>query len=657
MRSSLSCDHCRKAKIKCVNEGTAPCQKCLKLGNSGCELSRPQARSAKKIAARAQRATPELTPRADHVSTVASTPDVTRQDPIRPPRPSPSLSRRTVSSWGQEPVDEHLARLPIGVVLKALNIFTAKFPELRILQPSAFVKEYQSGRSRESKVLLATILAITRKQSSICSGEWLHRLRSSDCYASYAWSVLSNLILLPPNVQVVQALLILTLYEWGVREFHKAWMHCGMAIRIMQSLHSSRISPHALDISQNNDMDELAVVVETRTYWACFIMDCTINSGTYNPRMLPMPEMQKLKVPRPPNFFDFAFGSDGASLSQNLTANHSDPSGNLDLAQSFETIVLGFDIYAQAMAFVFNNGRCAPGMCAPENCPWVPGSLWSNCRNRLEEWRGSQHHRLHYPRHSVAVHMTLGHGESFIYLNMLYYLSTIMLHREYFPFLPTAESTPQGPIHPPLLEAEAPPGWWEDSAKELYGAAEQIACLLQEASECGIPLMTPFSGFCAFTACFLNLYIFRFPKMNLGRSPRAEQLMNWGLEYLEEFQNAWELAGGWIKTIQNSSLLYKSATEDSGRFRGRSRADFETLHQSIHEYRIVDRSDLHLQQIRRADRNSSRENENDERVGREQAQVPIGMNPAGNPAFLDPFPNWWSMLQEVEFAEISSMMN
>ncbi|KAM6507963.1 hypothetical protein FSOLCH5_013163 [Fusarium solani] len=368
-------------------------------------------------------------------------------------------------------------------------------------------------------------------------------------------------------------------------------MHCGMAIRIMQSLHSSRISPHALDISQNNDMDELAVVVETRTYWACFIMDCTINSGTYNPRMLPMPEMQKLKVPRPPNFFDFAFGSDGASLSQNLTANHSDPSGNLDLAQSFETIVLGFDIYAQAMAFVFNNGR------------------------------------------------------------------TIMLHREYFPFLPTAESTPQGPIHPPLLEAEAPPGWWEDSAKELYGAAEQITCLLQEASECGIPLMTPFSGFCAFTACFLNLYIFRFPKMNLGRSPRAEQLMNWGLEYLEEFQNAWELAGGWIKTIQNSSLLYKSATEDSGRFRGRSRADFETLHQSIHEYRIVDRSDLHLQQIRRADRNSSRDIENDDRVGREQAQVPMGLNPTGNPAFLDPFPNWWSMLQEVEFAEISSMMN
>jgi hypothetical protein len=121
-----------------------------------------------------------------------------------------------------------------------------------------------------------------------------------------------------------------------------------------------------------------------------------------------------------------------------------------------------------------------------------------------------------------------------------------MLHREYFPFLPTADLTPRGPVDPPLLEAEAPPGWWGESARELFNAAEQIASLLQEASECGIPLMTPFSGFCAFTACFLNLYVFRFPRMNLNRSSKAEQLMNWGLEYLEEFQNAWELAGGWV---------------------------------------------------------------------------------------------------------------
>ncbi|KAF5628857.1 transcriptional regulatory [Fusarium sp. NRRL 52700] len=585
MRSSLSCEHCRKAKVKCVHTGSAPCQRCQRLGTSGCEITRPIVRSAKKAVRRAQNEA-SLTPR-DDVSVISSTAGFQ-------PLPSPVSSRQTTSYHTSDTVDEHLARLPIGIILKALNIFTAKFPELRILQASAFIKEYQTARSKESKALLATILAITRKQCSIVTGDWLRSLKSSECYASYAWSNLSDAILQPPKVQVVQALLILTLYEWGVREYHKAWMHCGIAIRIMQSLHSSRVSPHPLDMSQNNDTDVMAIAVEARTYWACFIMDCTINSGTYNPRMLPMSEMHKLKVPRPLNYTDFAFGFDAASLDHICTG---DLSG---LAQSFETIATGFDIYAQAMSFVFNNGRCAPGMCAPENCP------------------------------------------------------TIMLHREYFPFLPTADLTPRGPVDPPLLEAEAPPGWWDESARELFNAAEQIASLLQEASECGIPLMTPFSGFCAFTACFLNLYVFRFPRMNLNRSSKAEQLMNWGLEYLEEFQNAWELAGGWIKTIQNSSLLYKRATEDAGRYRGRSRADFETLHQSIHEYRIVDRSDQHLQQISHADRNTARR---EEEAVASQVHVASNMGAVVNASVLDPFPNWWSMLQEVEFTDVGNLWN
>ncbi|KAF4455594.1 putative transcriptional regulatory protein PB1A11.04c [Fusarium austroafricanum] len=602
MRSSLSCEHCRKAKVKCVHTGSAPCQRCQRLGTSGCEITRPLVRSAKKAARRSQVESLTLSPRDDDVSVISGTPGF--QTPAFQPIPSPISSRHTTSYHAPETVDDHLSRLPIGTILKALNIFTAKFPELRILQADAFIKEYQTIRSRESKALLATILAITRKQCSIVTGDWLRSLKSSECYASYAWSALSDAILQPPKVQVVQALLILTLYEWGVREYHKAWMHCGIAIRIMQSLHSSRVSPHPLDASQNNDMDVMAIAVEARTYWACFIMDCTINSGTYNPRMLPMSEMHKLKVPRPLNYTDFAFGFDGASLGHICTG---DLSG---LAQSFETIATGFDIYAQAMSFVFNNGRCAPG-----------------------------------EKRTFATNEKKG---------VLTLISTIMLHREYFPFLPTADLTPRGPVDPPLLEAEAPPGWWDESARELFSAAEQIACLLQEASECGIPLMTPFSGFCAFTACFLNLYVFRFPRMNLGRSSRAEQLMNWGLEYLEEFQNAWELAGGWIKTIQNSSLLYKRATEDAGRYRGRSRADFETLHQSIHEYRIVDRSDQHLQQISHADRNSlRREDESEVR----QAQAATGLSAAINASVPDPFPNWWSMLQEVEFTDVGNLWN
>ena len=66
--------------------------------------------------------------------------------------------------------------------------------------------------------------------------------------------------------------------------------------------------------------------------------------------------------------------------------------------------------------------RRAPGMCAAENCPWVGASPWGCMRKQLETWRASQPRKMIYPEIPVAVHMTLGYGETFVYLNLLYYV-------------------------------------------------------------------------------------------------------------------------------------------------------------------------------------------------------------------------------------------
>jgi hypothetical protein len=134
--------------------------------------------------------------------------------------------------------------------------------------------------------------------------------------------------------------------------------------------------------------------------------------------------------------------------------------------------------------------------------------------------------------------------------------SNLMLHREYTPFLPTRESVPVGPVDPPRLEAPAPAGWWENSSAELFDAGEKIAMLLHEASECGVHLMTPFAGFCAFSAGYVLGYVYRFPKMNLGRSPRAEEYMNMCLNYLEEFRHVWPIADGWVRSISAQGRNY-----------------------------------------------------------------------------------------------------
>lgn len=212
------------------------------------------------------------------------------------------------------------------------------------------------------------------------------------------------------------------------------WLICadeyglGIAIRIMQALHSQRVSPYPLDpASERDNRDAVTVAIETRTYWACFIMDCMVNSGTYNPPMLPMSEMHKLKIARPLSAVEFAFGPEPPPSIIGGIVSSSSPAGVLDITRSFEILVGGFEIWAKVMEFIFNDGRKAPGMCAPHNCPWVPGSPWSMSWNQLKAWRAGQHRNLHYPSTSVAVHMTLGYGETFVYLNLLYYVRWVSL--------------------------------------------------------------------------------------------------------------------------------------------------------------------------------------------------------------------------------------
>ncbi|KAL0936267.1 fungal specific transcription factor [Colletotrichum truncatum] len=666
MRSSLSCEFCRRSKIKCVNSGSPPCRKCEKSGRDDCQLTRPQVNATGRASKRPRRADDgfDASLRSSceqdgesqqvHVSASQS------RGPATPSRGSADPECRV----GKDEMDRHLQSIPRDLVFIALEAFWRKFPELRIIHPSSFMQAFKSTCPKESKALLATVLAMTKTQNPDSDRLRTQILYPSERYAAYASEVLAACILQPPDVNVIQALLILTLFEWGTRDFHKAWMHCGIAIRMMQLLHSSRVAPFPLEIPHRSEHNELTTAIETRTFWACFVMDCMVSSGTYNPRVLPKQEMAKLNVPRPPTSTEFALGSGSVGQTEDseniLTPGGSKTSVYLDLDQSFGIMAAGFDIYSDVMAFVFNDGRRAPGMCSPENCPWVPTSPVACWRRRLEEWRAKQHHRLHYPENSVVAHATLGYGESFVYLNLLYYQSIMMLQREYFPFLPGLEASPQGPIDPPLLEAEAPPGWWEESSRELFGAAEHLGSILQEASECGVAVMTPFAGFCAFSSCYINLYGFRFPRITLGYAPRAEELMNTSIEYLKRFREVWDLGDGWLKTIQNGSLMYQRVISNNHRYRGLSRFNFNVLHQSVHEFRVVDRSAQHLEEINNAERSSIGTVEGDGLVDKQQPSVgglsaQALIDPSGNMDDQGLWPNWWSMLEEVNTQEIFTL--
>lgn len=124
-------------------------------------------------------------------------------------------------------VESHLTGLSTDLVLKSLNVFVNKYPELAILHLPSFAKKHQSQDSKEIKTLLAALLAITRSHPLLITFPWESSLLPKERYAEYARERLSKSSFETPRLEVAQALLIMTVYEWGTREFHRAWIYCG----------------------------------------------------------------------------------------------------------------------------------------------------------------------------------------------------------------------------------------------------------------------------------------------------------------------------------------------------------------------------------------------------------------------------------------------
>lgn len=212
-----------KAKVKCAHNGFAPCKRCNKIGNEDCLLVWP-------TASKGGHSAKERAPSSNQING----PSPANTGPV--PEPHPSLPVPETSGRIRSPrcnddemfdVDFELQRLPLGAVMSVMDAFGSNFSELRMLHPVLFQKYFAAERSEESKALLAALLSVTWQMSPPARNANTNTTISCGQYAVYASRRLSVHMLQHPDVRTVQALLILTIYEWGTGAFQEAWMHHG----------------------------------------------------------------------------------------------------------------------------------------------------------------------------------------------------------------------------------------------------------------------------------------------------------------------------------------------------------------------------------------------------------------------------------------------
>lgn len=177
----------RRSKIKCVHAGSAPCRKCERSGIAGCSLSRPGATSRALPANRAQLPRHSTSPRQ---------PSEQQADPTNV-TPDPLVANVTTAYESHhcdkmQRVSEYLTNLSSGIIVRIMNAFTCKFPELGMLHPSSFLKEFQISFSTEGKALLAAILAAIGSHLSVNGLSSSHQLLPEKQYASFARVIIAD---------------------------------------------------------------------------------------------------------------------------------------------------------------------------------------------------------------------------------------------------------------------------------------------------------------------------------------------------------------------------------------------------------------------------------------------------------------------------------
>ncbi|KAL2866135.1 Zn(II)2Cys6 transcription factor [Aspergillus lucknowensis] len=528
VRTTIACARCRSSKVKCIHDGAPPCRGCVRAGKTEpglCILSRPEVKKSGSQSLRAPR------------QSYRSRGDGTREAVAAPPA-SPPSPRQTRS-----PSD----------VLQTATLFMHKFPELGFLHKPTFSRDLKKARgspAQSGAELLGA--ALTALCSPLTQSQ---RIQPGDQIS------LSE----PPHLYAVQCLLVKSMVEWGQGNVHLAWMYSGAAIRMMQFLNTA---------AAKSPSDGLMLEIHNRTLWSCFIMDRLVFSGVHQPLCLPL---DSLGTHWPVSEADYAFGHAGV---MHYPVSEPFP---MTMNNSYAILVQGFDLWTQAHHWVVSGGRRRKDMLLEANHPWKETSLWMKMRSQLQGWREAQDPRLLYPTNPASICASLGKGEIFGYINLIYYVSILFLNREYIPFLPKTAATPSGPVDPPLLPASSPEGWWETRAQELFGAASYITNILADLSDEGAALDTPFAAFCNFSAATMNVYVSCFPSMNLDRSSDMAGILEKNLAYLDRIRGIWPIGQGWWTTIERTRALYGRHSRDPHKYCGKTRDDFISLEASMHD--------------------------------------------------------------------------
>ncbi|KKZ60117.1 hypothetical protein EMCG_05142 [[Emmonsia] crescens] len=647
MRSSIACSRCRRSKIKCVNAGIdTTCRACESSGRE-CAYPTPAPGGGGGGTKRDIVATGDGddrngewdSPKRQRSRKSTNAVSSGAKDVIKPSSHILDSSILTVKVW--ESLFE-LFQLHFSTILPFLHptTFLAQIRQLSASsaqqegQPSGGHSQSPIPASEASPLILLGVLALTARfhpqlthyHSPPSPVAPCNPLVASDFYANALRSRLSGtdgVDLTSTDISRVQALLMLSLHEWGMCRGKNGWVYLGMAIRLAQAMGlsfelendqpshrtSSPGMPNAeaeqRDQRGQNSDDVIEQETRRRTFWSCFMLDRYLSSGKYRPRMIKVRDVE-IQLPSD-NAFAFGERTRGIqipSLRHSMGYGEDSklrPNAQSDLKQwsstshRNESSENGIDrwevgaeecVLSRLIRIVRIWGTIAKWSCSGNRRidpypPWHPDSRFSSLRQLLVDFQEGLSRNLLYTQRNTDTHIMYKNSLApYSLIHIIYFLSVIVLHRAYLPFLPLQCPDPQGPLDEPCFPPDkylVPEGFWRESARELFKATRQMTELVKTCQDRGVLMETPLVGFAIYNAAFIGIYAAHFNQMDQegyvcskpgstdvvpGSGCQGQVDVRRAIEILAEMRPRLKMAAGWFRTVHRVHGYFSKARRD-----------------------------------------------------------------------------------------------
>ena len=399
---------------------------------------------------------------------------------------------------------------------------------LNRLRASASNPQHSSGSSPpapekpHSPLLLLGMLALTSRYIPSLVQHHAPALTTPLAVSEFYASALKHRLqhddeseFLVPTLEKVQALLMLSVHEWGQNRKSEAYMWLGLAIRMAANLELPWVDDETTEQSDvaaaaaspdsatddgsapiNNKRRKLdngtavktstanavAKEVRRRTFWAVFILDRALSGGRAYPSGVSSADASRVQLPCEDR--GFMFGTcqkhgtlnSAALLSTDEATNTREPG---DEERILAHIVKSFEIYGAIQAWASSSS-------SPDE------TTRHNLSSALDRFVDQLPPQLEFSLQTLQIHTSTQTAPSYATLHTTIFLSRLTLDRCLLPGSPlTATHRPQ--------------------TARLHAAARDLITLIAGLDDWSTPLENPFFLTAVHAAANLGLYAYHFP--------------------------------------------------------------------------------------------------------------------------------------------------